>query len=132
MQTHVKVLAVLFLVFGAFFVLLALFAPFLTSFLAGIVGSSGEDSAATGAAVLGLVGMMATVFLLICAVPSIACGLGLLSRKPWARILGIILAALGLIKIPFGTIFGIYALWVFFNKETEALFAAPTAPSTGS
>jgi hypothetical protein len=29
---------------------------------------------------------------------------------------------LALIRFPFGTAFGIYALWVLFKKDTEALF----------
>jgi hypothetical protein len=42
-------------------------------------------------------------------------------RRRWARIMGIILAALALPKIPFGTIFGIYALIILFQKDTEVL-----------
>jgi hypothetical protein len=36
-----------------------------------------------------------------------------------------VLSALNLISIPFGTLLGIYGLWVLLNKETEALFASP-------
>ena len=125
MQTHVKVVAVLFFVFGALAIMFALFSSLLFSVLGGIVGASGGDGAAAGVAILGLAGIAVTALLIIYAVPAILCGWGLLSRKPWARILGIILAAVGLIKVPFGTVFGIYALWVLFNKDTEALFSTP-------
>jgi hypothetical protein len=37
---------------------------------------------------------------------------GLMTRKPWGRILAIIAAILALLKIPFGTALGIYTLWV--------------------
>jgi hypothetical protein len=125
MQTHVKVVGALFIVFGLFGCVLAMFSSFLFSVLGGIVGSSGERGAAAGVAVLGLAGVALAVFLLVVSVPAIICGWGLLTKRSWARILGIILASIGLIRVPFGTIFGIYALWVLFNKDTEALFDRP-------
>jgi hypothetical protein len=39
-------------------------------------------------------------------------GYGLLQRKPWARILAMVLAVLALIKFPLGTALGLYTLWV--------------------
>ncbi|MGH9743117.1 MAG: hypothetical protein ACRD51_12305 [Candidatus Acidiferrum sp.] len=43
---------------------------------------------------------------------------GLLERKPWARILGIVLAFLALLRIPFGTALGIYTLWVLLPESS--------------
>jgi hypothetical protein len=63
------------------------------------------------------------------SLPGLIAGLGLLQLKSWARILGIVLCAINLINIPFGTIFGIYGLWVLLSKETERLFQ-PGAVST--
>jgi len=121
--THVKVIAVLFLLIGAVLLLGAVFAPMLLGVLATIVGSSQEEDAAIGAAILGLTGMMASMVLLVLAVPYVVCGWGLLKLKPWSRVIGIILAALALMSFPLGTIFGVYALIILFKKETEALFA---------
>lgn len=123
MATHVKVIAVLFLLIGAVLLLGAVFAPMLLGVLATIVGSSQEEDAAIGAAILGLTGMMASMVLLVLAVPYVVCGWGLLKLKPWSRVIGIILAALALMSFPLGTIFGVYALIILFKKETEALFA---------
>ena len=39
-------------------------------------------------------------------------GYSLLTRRPWGRVVGIIVAILSLIKFPFGTALGIYTLWV--------------------
>ena len=122
MATHVKVIAVLCLIFGAFGVLLALFSSFIFSALAALVGSTNDPDASAGMAVLGLTGITLTIVVLVFSIPYIICGWGLLRLRPWSRILGIILAAISLIRIPFGTIFGIYALIILFNKETEALF----------
>ncbi|HVQ41859.1 MAG TPA: hypothetical protein VMS54_06625, partial [Vicinamibacterales bacterium] len=55
-------------------------------------------------------------------------GWGIFKLKPWARIVGIVMAAICLMKFPFGTAFGIYALIILFKKETEALFARSVVP----
>lgn len=122
MSTHVKVLAVIFLVYGALGVLAACAAPLFFGSLAAIVGASHDDDAHLGMAVLGLTGLAFAVFFFVTSIPGVICGWGLLKFRPWARILGIVLAAICLINIPLGTILGIYALWVFFHKDTEALF----------
>ncbi len=125
MATHVKVIAALCIIFGAFGVLAALSSSFIFSALAALVGSTNDPDATAGIAALGLTGITLTIVLLVFSIPYIVCGWGLLKRRPWSRILGIILAAISLIRVPFGTIFGIYALIILFNKETEALFQKP-------
>lgn len=122
MSTHVKVLGALFILFGAFYVLMAFGSSMLMGLVAGIVGTEGGQDAALGASILGLAGAAVFVILLCLGIPGIITGIGLLKFKRWARIVGIVLSAIRLISFPFGTILGIYGLWVLFNKETEALF----------
>ncbi len=132
MRTHVKVLGVLQLISGGLSLLLAVAMMAGFGLLGAYVGSTGEPDAQVGATVLGLVGALGSVFVGAIGVLSVICGVGLLSFKSWARILGIIVCAVSLIRFPIGTIFGIYGLWVLFNKETEALFArggADAAPA---
>jgi hypothetical protein len=130
MQTHVKVLAILFIIVGAMGVVGALLSSMILSVLAGFVGRSGEEGAVIGSTFLGLSGVLLAVVMLLMAVPSILCGWGMLKLRPWARILGIILSAISLIRFPFLTLLGIYGLWVLFRKDTEALFASsPTVAS---
>jgi len=122
MATHVKVIAVLFIIFGAVLLLAGLFSSLVFGVLATIVGASRDPAAPFGVAALGFTGLALTTFLIVLAIPHVICGWGLLMLRRWARILGIILAAISLVRIPVGTIFGIYALIILFNKETEALF----------
>jgi hypothetical protein len=49
-------------------------------------------------------------------------GIGLLAFKPWARYLVIVVAALGCLNIPIGTLKGVYSLWVLLQDETIKLF----------
>jgi hypothetical protein len=55
-------------------------------------------------------------------------GIGLLRLRPWARIAGIVISIIGLKMIPFGTIVGVYGLWVLFSKDTERLFTPSVLP----
>ena len=132
MVTHVKVIAVLFLIFGALGLIGAFFSGLLFGSLASLVGVSGEEDAAIGAAALGFVGTFVTVLFVVLSVPNIICGIYLLKFRPWARILAIVLAIISLLHIPFGTIFGVYALVILFHKDTEALFAGRALPSLPS
>jgi len=49
-------------------------------------------------------------------------GLGLLQFVSWARYLVIVVAIIGLLNIPIGTLKGVYSLWVLFQDETIRLF----------
>ena len=130
MQTHVKVLGVVYLAVGACMLLAAMFLFLTMGGVAGIVGATAEpQDAAIAIPILGFVGTALAAFLILFSVPSLLTGYGLLNYKPWARVLGIVLSAISLIKIPIGTIIGAYGLWVLLNKETERLFNNIPAPA---
>jgi hypothetical protein len=118
----VKVLGALFLAMGVLGLVGALFSSVAFGLLAGAVGASGEEGAPLGSAVLGVTGLALTSALALFSAPSIVCGWGLLKFRPWSRILAIVLAAIALLGFPYGTVFGVYALWVLFSKGTEAVF----------
>ena len=125
MQTHVKVLAVLFIALSALGVLAAIFLMAAFGIAGGIVGATGDPDAAVALPIIGLTGTALVIFMLAISLPGLITGWGLLKLRPWARIVAIVLCAINLINIPFGTIMGAYGLWVLLNSETERLFAAP-------
>ena len=43
---------------------------------------------------------------------------GLFERQPWARIFGLVLGILALLRIPFGTALGVYTLWVLARERS--------------
>jgi hypothetical protein len=123
MQTHVKVVAVGFIVLSALGVLAALMMMLIFGGAAGIVGAAADEpEAAIAIPIIGMTGTLLTVFLFAVSLPGLITGFGLLSWKPWARVLAIVLCAINLINIPIGTLLGIYGLWVLLNKDTERLF----------
>ena len=129
MQTHVKVLGVIYLAVGGLMLVGALFLILTMGGVAGIVGATAEpQDAAIAIPVLGIAGTALATFLGIFSLPSLITGYGLIKFKSWARIVGIVLSAISLINIPLGTIVGAYGLWVLLNKDTERLFNNHDAP----
>jgi hypothetical protein len=43
---------------------------------------------------------------------------GLFQREPWARMLGIVIGFLALLRPPFGTALGIYTIWVLLPQQS--------------
>lgn len=128
MLTHVKVVAVLYIVLGALGVLGALMLMMVFGVAAGSVGASGDPDAAVALPIIGFVGTGLVIFVLAISLPGVIVGFGLLKLKSWARIAGIVLSAIYLIYFPLGTALGIYGLVILLNKETERLFDGVTHP----
>ena len=118
LQLHVSVLGWLFIVGHA---LLLAVGAFLFLLLAGIGVATGDK---TAFAVLGATGTALGFLFSALSLPGMAAGVGLLARKAWGRILAIVVAVLGLINFPVGTIIGAYALWVLLQNSASAYFGA--------
>ena len=116
MKKHVNIAAILQIVFGSILALAAL----IIALAFGFVDQFVDDP--TALKVLALVGTPLVVMFLLFGGAMIAGGVGLLYCKPWARILTLIMAAMGLLNVPFGTLKGVYIIWVLVQSETVSLF----------
>ena len=125
MATHVKVVAVLYIALGALNLLAAARSAFPLGLAATIVGRRGEPNAAVAMPIIGITGTALVGFLLLLSIPTIVTGVGLLRHREWARIAGIVIAALAIFHFPFGTAIGIYGLWTLLNGETARLMGEP-------
>ena len=116
MSTHIKILGWLHVLFSLFGLLMAVI-----TFAGGMLGGifSGSMSGLLGSTLGGALG---AVFLAAFALAALLAGYGLLTLRPWARPLTIVLGVLDLIRFPFGTILGIYTLWVLLSADGAAQF----------
>jgi hypothetical protein len=121
MEEHIKVIAILWLVSGAFWLFGALF------FLVLMFGISFfPEVQAEG--VGGMMRWFSTAFFIpigVAIIPQISGGIGLLKRKPWGRTLILIVSVLALVFFPLGTALGIYSIYVLTHQETIRLFDTP-------
>jgi hypothetical protein len=128
MKDHVKVIGILWIVFGVFCLGLACLALL---FFFGVAQIPNVEDIEPG--VLRFIGILASAFLGLIGLPQIIGGLGLIQRKEWARILMLVISFISLPHVPFGTALGVYTMVILFNPQTVKLFQgaapAPTAPS---
>lgn len=137
MRQHVTVLGVLYIVLGTLGLIAAVAVLFVLGGSAGIVGIAAQDDpeAQIAVPILGALAVGLFIVIGLLSAPGIIAGIGLVKFRSWARILALILSVINLLNIPFGTIVGIYGLWVLLSPETEQLFRgiepkAQTPPPT--
>jgi branched-subunit amino acid ABC-type transport system permease component len=117
MKKHVTIVGVIHIAFGVLGLIGAMTAFFVFNFAKGFV--SNEEIPTMVLSILGLsipllIGFMSTL--------GLVGGVGLMAYKNWARYIVIIVAALGCLNIPIGTLKGVYSLWVLLQDETIKLF----------
>ena len=117
MAKHINILGALFLTFS---ILMIIGGVVINQFLP-MAGEISGDS--TAIRITSIIGQSIGAVLFIFAVPGFICGYGLITKKAWSRVFGIILSCLSLLSIPIGTIIGIYGLWILFKDETKDLFS---------
>lgn len=122
MQVHVKVLGAIYIAFAALGLLFALLIAVGLGGAVGLAGASGDPDAALAIPIIGIAGTVLLGVIGILCLPGLAAGIGLLYFKSWARVLGIVLAAICLIGFPWLTILGAYGLWVLLSRDSEHLF----------
>ncbi len=124
MGQHVKILAVLYIIFGVLGLIGVIFFMLVFGGAAGIIGvaSSQDEEVLVALPIVLTVGIILSVMIAITTAPTIFAGIGMLKYRSWARILAIVLSGLDILKFPFGTAIGVYGLWVLLSDETVALF----------
>jgi len=117
MKKHVTVVGAIHIGFGILGLVAAVAVFFALRFAMGFVENEEVPTMVLKFLSIGLpllVGFMSTL--------GLVGGIGLLSFLSWARYLVIVVAALGCLNIPIGTLKGVYSLWVLFQDDTVKLF----------
>jgi hypothetical protein len=117
MKKHVTVVAAIQVGFGILGLIISLFLFFILNFARSQVG---EDEVAQ--TVLRLISISLPLLIGFLSTLGLIGGIGLFAYKQWARYLVIVVAALGCLNIPIGTLKGVYFLWVLLQNDTIKLF----------
>ncbi len=127
MVKHINIVAILFMIWGGFQLVMALFVGLVFSGLGGLLGVIGlggdEELLIMGGAYF-FIGIFVAVIAGVMSLPSIIAGFGLMKRAGWARILALIVGAMALMSVPMGTMLGIYAFITLLDAEVADEFAA--------
>ncbi len=117
MKKHVTVVGAIHIGFGILGLMLAVAVFFALNFARGFVEN---DEVPT--MVLKFLSISLPLLFGFLSTLGLVGGIGLLSFRPWARYLVIVVAALGCLNIPIGTLKGVYSLWVLLQDDTIKLF----------
>ena len=119
LQVHVPVVAWLLIALNSIVLLVALSIFVVTTSVAGLV----RDPEAR--VILPLIGTILPAIMGALTLPDFIAALGLLARKRWGRILGIVVGFLNLPGFPMGTLVGGYAIYVLLQDSAERYFDSP-------
>ncbi len=119
LHVHVPIVAWLLIVFNAIVLLVAVGMFVLMALIGGIAH---DPQART---ILPIVGGILPAIMALLTLPDFIAAFGLLARKRWARILGVVVGILNLPGFPMGTLVGAYAIFVLMQDTAASYFASP-------
>lgn len=117
MKKHVTVVAAIQIGFSVLGLMIAVAVFFALTFARGF--TENDDA---GQMVLGFLSISIPLLFGFISTLGLAGGIGLLAYRPWARYLIIVISAIGCVNIPFGTVKGVYSIWVLIQDESIKLF----------
>jgi hypothetical protein len=125
LQMHVRIAGWLNIVANGLFLVFGVCGFLFLSGLGVFAAADSGDSVALW--ILGLTGTVGLLFFAVLALPGLLAGYGLLKRKKWGQILGIVVGILSLLNIPLGTALGAYTLFILFQNSAKDYFAEQEA-----
>jgi hypothetical protein len=123
MSPHVDLVGVLFIIWGLLTALVGLSTLALgigaVALIASGASSEGEQFAAgiTAAAFTAL-----ALIAILWGAAHISVGVPLRRRRHWSRVAAMVLGALDMVLLPYGTALGCYALWTLLSEEGKKVF----------
>ena len=123
MSSHVDFVGVLFIVWGLLTTLVGVSTLALGVGAAALIRSAGRGEG--GAFAAGLTAVAFTILAVIAILwgtAHVVVGVPLRRRKPWARLIALMLGSIDLLLLPYGTALGLYGLWVLLHEDGKKLF----------
>jgi hypothetical protein len=123
--SHVDLVGVLFVVWGALTTLVGISTLALGISAAALIASG--EAAGRGQFAAGVTAVAFTALALIAILwgaAHISVGVPLRRRRYWARLAALMLGSIDLVLLPYGTALGCYTLWVLLNEQNRSVFLA--------
>jgi hypothetical protein len=121
--SHVDFVGVLFVVWGLLTTLVGVSTLALGVGAVALITSASRGGGGTFAA--GVTAALFTTLAVIAIIwgsAHVIVGVPLRRRRPWARIIALMLGSVDLLLLPYGTALGVYAHYVLLNEKGKALF----------
>lgn len=125
METHKRILGIIFIIWGVFRIFGMIFLiSFFSLFMPLILEELPADDQWAVAWLEPFFQTLGLGIIFLFAVPAIIAGIGLLNKKTWAPTMALIFGCLGMFNFPVGTAIGAYAIWVYIEHNKEKHTAA--------
>ncbi len=129
MEKHIKLVAILNIVYRclsvivaiALFVLSAVFGR-IVDFLERRGDLHAEDVPRELLDIVPIVFVVIGSLMVVISIVAVIGSIGVLKRQEWGRIVLIVVSFFNLIQVPLGTVLGVYSLWVLLNDEIVRIF----------
>jgi hypothetical protein len=122
MDRHVTILAILTTVWGALAMLVGVSALLLAVGPVAILSEPQVEGVGLAAGFMAALFAITGLFALVWGAAHVWAATLIRRRQPLGRLLALGQAVINLLILPFGTAFGIYALWVLLTNEGRRLF----------
>jgi hypothetical protein len=126
MDSHKRILGIIFTITSIMSILVALFLNIFFSVLwTFVISQAGADDQLP----LEFISMLFQYLpwiIIVFSIPSLIAGIGLLKKAPWALTLALVLGCLKLLSFPVGTAIGVYTIWVYSEDQKNAKLATVT------
>ncbi len=131
MEKHIQLVGILNIVYRSFLLLVALIlfviAAGFRQFIDWLLGLGAADIHDIPPPVLDIIPIIICIValcMLVLSVAGIIAGAGVLGKRPWGRVMMLVISFFNLIRVPLGTLLGGYSIWVLLNDETIRVFEA--------
>ncbi len=124
MTAHVDFVGVLFIVWGLLTTLVGVSTLALGVAAVALIATAGRGGGG-GQVAAGLTAAIFTTLAIIAILwgaAHVVVGVPLRQRKPWARLVALMLGSVDLLLLPYGTALGVYALWVLLSEGGKSVF----------
>ena len=131
MASKVDLLGVLFIIWGLLTTLVGVSTLALGVGAVALITSAnrtegGQFAAGLTAAIFTALAVIAILW----GVAHVVVGLPLRRRRPWSRLMALVLGSIDLLLLPYGTALGLYGLWVLLHEDGKKLFTdRPASPA---
>jgi hypothetical protein len=131
METHVNILAWLFIGSAILYGMLGMVLLIAPRILQQLPIPTPPDVPFDIVQFVTAVGGIVAIAILVVAAGAAAAGVGLLQYQTWGRTLALVMSAVNLIKVPFGTALGIYGFWVLLSERGREFYERQSAIAEG-
>ncbi len=118
LDTHKKVLGIIYVITAALTLIIALFIRGIMALIFGFAFENADpEEQRIAEFVLDITSVIPVLIIAFSSIPTMIAGVGLLLRQAWATTFALVMGCLKLISFPIGTAIGIYAIWIYSEEQ---------------